>query len=142
MTMRLFSVRSAALAVAVAIAITGCDNGPETTPTTPTLPTLVTETFEGALTINGAVTHAFSTAGLGTVTTTATTLAPSDAKIGLALGTWNGVACQIIIANDNAVQGTVVTGTVAAAGSLCTRIYDAAGTLAGNVTYTLTVVHP
>ena len=111
-----------------------------TTPTTPT-PTTTTETFTGTLNTNGAVSHPFSAAAAGTVTVTATTLDPV-ATIGLALGTWNGVACQIVIANDAATMGTTVTGTVTAAGSLCARVYDAAGSVTDPVAYTLTVVHP
>ena len=139
--MRLFCVRNAWLAVLAVLALAGCDNGP-TTSRTVTLPTPeVSETFSGALTKNGALTHAFVALGAGSVTATATTLDPSDAIVGVALGTWNGVACAIVIANDAAAQGTVVTGVSAAAGHLCVRIYDAAGSLAGDTAYMLTVVH-
>ena len=119
-----------------------CGSTTTPTPTTPT-PTEVTETFNGTLTKNGAVSHSFSVATTGNVTLTATTLDPV-ATIGLALGTWNGVACQVIIANDAATMGTTVTGTATAAGTLCARIYDAGGTVDPDapVTYTLTVVHP
>ena len=44
--------------------------------------------------------------------------------VGLSLGTWTGSACQVVIANDNALQGAIVTGTVTSAASLCVRIYD------------------
>ncbi len=112
------------------------------TPTSPTVTTtIVTETFSGTLPPNGATTWPFTTASSGTVTATLTTVAPEGRALGLSLGTWNGSACQIIIANDRAVQGTVVTGSVATAGSLCARVYDATG-LAGSADYLVTVVHP
>ncbi len=121
------------------------DSTSPTTPTSPspTTPATTTETFEGTLTPNGARTFTFTAGTAGTVTATLTTLAPDPATpVGLALGTWSGTTCQIVLANDNAVQGTVVTGAVSGAGNLCVRLYDAAGTLPGSVTFTITVVHP
>lgn len=137
--MRRLCLQVLVLAALVAGAACG-SNTDSTTPTTPT-PTSTTETFEGTLNKNGAVSHSFSVTAAGTVTVTATTLDPV-ATIGLALGTWNGVACQVVIANDAATMGTTVTGTATAAGSLCARIYDAAGSVTDPVAYTLTVVHP
>ena len=61
---------------------------------------------------------------------------------GLALGTWNGQGCQIVIANDAALVNTTVTGTVSAATSLCARVYDASGTVTDPLSYTISVVHP
>jgi hypothetical protein len=128
------------LVLVVLVAGAACGSKTPTTPTTPT-PTTTTETFTGTLNKNGAVSHSFSVTVAGTVTVTATTLDPV-ATIGLALGTWNGVACQVVIANDAATMGTTVPGTATAAGSLCARIYDAAGTVTNPVAYTLTAVHP
>jgi hypothetical protein len=143
--MRRSMCRAALLVAMFALGTSACgsddDNTDTQTPTTPTTPT-TTETFEGELKINGASSYAFITATSGTVTTTLTALNPSGSPtVGLSLGTWNGSACQIIIANDAAAQGAVVTGNVSAATTLCTRIYDA-GKLTDTVTYTLTVVHP
>ena len=45
----------------------------------------------------------------------------------MALGTWNGSACQIVIAKDDAKEATVVIGAVSALGNLCVRVYDAGG---------------
>jgi hypothetical protein len=81
----------------------------------------------------------------GTVTATLTALTPDPTvPIGMALGTWTGSACQIIIANDRAVQGATITGAVGAAGSLCIRAADTASNIKpGNpVSYEITVVHP
>jgi hypothetical protein len=101
-----------------------------------------TETFTGALNTNGAASSPFTAKTGGTVTATLTTVAP-DATIvvGIFLGTWTGSACQVVVANDNAVQGAVISGTVTSAASLCVRIYDV-GKVVSPVNYTITVVRP
>lgn len=125
------------------VAAAACGDSNDTTPTSPTpTPITVTENYADTLTPNGARTYAFTTQTSGSVTATLTTLAAdSGVTVGVSLGTWNGSACQTIIANDQAAQATVVTGTVTGSGSLCARVYDAIG-LAGPVDYELTVVHP
>jgi hypothetical protein len=119
-----------------------CDDA-STTPTTPTTPTTTTETFSGRITVNGAATHNFYSTSTGTVTATLTQLVPeSTAKIGLAMGTWNGSTCAIVLANDQAVRTSIVTGTVSTVGgSLCVRIYDV-GAMSEPTDYEITVVHP
>lgn len=126
----------------LAVFAAGCGEEVQT-PTTPTTPTTVTETYAGTVTVNGAVTHPFSATSTGTVTATLTAMSPeSTTTIGLSLGTWNGVACNIIIANDQAVRTTVVTGTVTTVGGqLCVRIYDV-GQMTEATSYEVTVVHP
>lgn len=122
---------------------TACSNNVPTTPTAPA-PQTFTEVFNGTLTPNGASSHSFIAQGSGTVSVSLTTVAPdSTLPIGIALGTWTGTACQIVIANDRALQGTVLNGAVGSAGSLCVRAYDI-GTVAADapVTYEFTVVHP
>lgn len=117
------------------------DNPDPGTPTTPTTPT-VSEEFTGDLAVNGAATWVFISSTGGTITSTLTTLTPDGSPtVSLSIGTWNGTACQIVIANDNAAAGAIVTGTVSAATSLCTRITDA-GRLTAPVSYKITVVHP
>ena len=119
----------------------GCSDGSTTTTPTPTS-TIITNTFSGTLTPNGAASHPFTTTGSGAVTAALTTLgADSPAQVGLGLGTWNGGSCQIVIANDKAAVGTVVTGAASGVGQLCVRIYDV-GNLVGPLTYDLQVVHP
>src|SRR5687767_48515 len=119
---------SLVLLALVAMGAAGCDE--ETTPTTPTTPgPTVTESFTGALTRNGAVTFSFTVGATGQVTATLTELGSSAIPVGVSLGNWNGTTCQIVLANDNAVQGTFVTGTMSGTGSLCVRLYDASGNL-------------
>lgn len=127
--------------VAVTLTAAACDdNNTPPTPTTPTNPTIVTETFTGTVNPNGAVTHSFNTESSGTLSATLVSVNPAS-RIGLSLGTWNGISCKIEIANDNAQMGVTVTGTASALGSFCARIYDV-GALTGNVTYEVRVTHP
>ena len=131
-----------ALLVAATVGLAACDNTVDDRNNTPTTPTPdVTETFSGTIMQNGAATHAFNVSAGGTVTATLTTLSPDGSIAGLGLGTWNGALCQIVLANDNAVQSNVVTGTVSSIGSLCVRISDT-GKLTGATDYAITVVHP
>jgi len=129
--------------LAALLAVAGAACGNTTTPTTPTEPTLTTETFTGTVALHGAVTHNFYSLSTGTVTATLTDLAPdSTEKIGLAMGTFSGATCSIVLANDQAVKTSVITGTVTTVGgSLCIRIYDVGG-MTDPTDYTVTVIHP
>jgi len=118
----------------------GCSDTTTTAPTTPAPTT--TETFGGTLTVNGAVTHQFTATQRGTVTATLTALQPdASAVIGVALGTWNGTTCNILLANDQAVVGAGAAGTVSGVGVLCLRVYDV-GKLTAPATYSIDVTHP
>lgn len=119
----------------------GCD---DETPTAPNPnPVNVTETFTGTIGANGAQTHQFSTASSGTVTATLKALAPDNALVvGFSLGNWTGSACQIVLANDAATGGSILTGTVSAAGTLCVRVHDVGNITSTAATYTVEVVHP
>jgi hypothetical protein len=77
------------------------------------------------------------------VTATLTAVGPDNTVvIGLSLGTWNGVVCHIpTLANDQAVQGSTVTGQATSLGSLCVRVYDV-GRLTETISYEVQVSHP
>jgi hypothetical protein len=130
------------LVAVLALAGAGCDSG-ETTPTTPTTPSpTVTETFAGTVTLNGAATFTFNTNQSGLVTATLRSIGPvTTAQVGMALGTWNGVTCAVVLANDRITSGLAVTGQVNAAGALCVRVYDV-GQLTETSTFEVVVVHP
>jgi hypothetical protein len=128
--------------MATALAAAGCGNDTVTNPSQ-TPPTAVTETFEGTLTINGAITQPFVVQTAGAVTATMTVLDPSDATLGMSLGTWNGLACTVgapTLANDKATVGVTLTGSATATGNYCVRVYDA-GSLTRATAYQLTVTH-
>lgn len=126
--------------------VAGCNKNDNTittpTPTTTTATPITEPAFTGTLKMNGAATYPFTATTGGTVTATLTTLAPdASIGIGLSIGTWNGAACQIVIANDNATQTVAISGTVTAASSLCVRVYDV-GRLTAPADFTVTIVHP
>ena len=128
------------LSLAAALVLAGCgDNSTTNTPTGPT-PVAVTETFSGTLNPNGGITHPFAVQQTGNVTATLSTVSPEGTTIGLSLGTWNGQTCQIILANDNAVQGNSVVGSATSTGSFCARVYDV-GKLTGLTDYEISVTH-
>lgn len=129
------------LAVAFALGTVACGSSTTTTPT-PTTPTTVTDTFSGTLTTNGAASYAFTTAASGTVTATLASLTPNTTLVvGIALGTWNGNACQIILSKDSATQASFITGQASQANTYCVRIYDV-GNVTDPQTYDLQVNHP
>ena len=137
---RAFYGRMLLIAV-MAGAAAACGSSTPTTPTT-TTPNTLTDTFSGNLTQNGAVTNSFATKASGSVQATLSTLAPdSSVVIGMSVGTWNGSACTIVIANDAATQGTTVSGSASSAGNFCVRVYDV-GKLTQTIQYTVTVTHP
>jgi len=121
------------------LAAAGCGGAVLTPPTTPT-PSAQIEVFSGTLFRNGAATHPFTSQAGGTVTATLVTVDP-EGVIGFSLGTWNGVTCQAIIANDAAVRNQSVTGTVSGVGNLCVRVYDV-GQFTGPTSYEMSVLHP
>jgi hypothetical protein len=137
--------------VATALATAGCGNDPVTNPDTPT-PAQVTETYDGTLSINGAITQPFRVQTAGTVVATLTVIDPptyvvdgetKDTVMGLSLGTWNGLVCTIgapTLANDGAKVGVSLTGSATATGDYCVRVYDS-GSLRQATAYQLTVTH-
>jgi hypothetical protein len=135
--------RLASLAVLL-LAVGGCGNGE--TPTEPAPPETVFETFPadeaGTLTLNGAVTFPFTITVAGSMEAILTQLEPDiDSPVGLALGTWNGSICQVVLSHDTAIQGTRVVANTTAVGDFCVRIYDSTGTLARPQTFRIVVAH-
>jgi len=124
----------------VLVGAAACGDDTPTAPEQPAQRPTVTEEFTGRLTVNGAATHSFAT-GSGQISVTVTELVPdSAAVIGVSLGTWNGTACQIVLANDNATQTGSILGTATGPGNFCARVYDV-GKLTAATEYKVTVVH-
>ena len=94
------------------------------------LPATRSVTFDTCVLSGLAVTAAYASVGTD-----------NSIALGLALGTWDGVACNIQIVSDNATAGVVVTGTASAAGSLCVRVFDV-GYVVDPLSYEVRVVHP
>lgn len=125
----------------VAAATVACtDETPSPIPT-PTPPPTTTDTFTGTLNVNGAFSFPFPVVAAGSLTATLTTVSDATIAVIFAIGTWNGTSCQIVIANDKALQGAVVPATVTAVGNYCVRISDA-GFIVNPITFEISVVHP
>ena len=145
--------RALLLAPMLALVACGDDNNNRlpTGPTTP--PTVLSETFSGTLTRNAAYTHPFTVSDSGDISVfLLRSVDPARPEnnaipIGVSLGTWNGSACAIVIANDNltpvtnedATKGRLV-GRATAAGNLCLRVYDV-GFVPGSANYELLIDH-
>jgi hypothetical protein len=131
-----------ALLFGVLLATAGCGNDTAPPPTTGPTNVTVTETFAGSINRNGAATHTFLAQASGSVTVTLNTLSPDTVSaIGLSLGTWNGTACQIVIANTNAAATAAIVGVASSAGNLCVFVNDV-GKITDSASYEVTVVHP
>lgn len=119
-----------------------CDD--EATPTTPTTPTAVTDTFSGVVAQNGAETHSFAVSAAGAVTATLKAIGDDNTLVvSFSLGNWSGSACSVVLANDQATGGAVLSGTMTGAGNLCARVGDVGNIEAGKTAkYTIEVVHP
>lgn len=144
------SLLHASLVVTLAVGLAGCDNVDESI-FTPTPPTFITTTLSGALVLRGAETKTFDVSPTGqtvNITATITAITRQDEVepdvpivVGMALGTWNGAICQVVLVNDAAFAGTTIVGSVTGFGSLCVRVYDV-GRLEVPINYTIDVVHP
>ena len=92
--------------------------------------------------MRGAQTHTFTTGASDEVKATLKFLVPDNqVKMGFALGTWNGTSCQLVMAKTDAIESTVILGSVSALGSLCVYIHDV-GNLVQSTEYEIEVVHP
>lgn len=131
------------VALGLTVAVAGCDPNITTPTPTPTSNPVITESFSGTIGPGGAATFSFSTAASGFLTATLKSLTPdSTIEIGLALGTFNGVTCQLTITNDKALVGQAVSGSASGAGGICVRIYDANNKITTTNTFEIVVVHP
>ena len=98
-------------------------------------------TVTGSLGINGANTHQFTTTIPGEISVRLQALSPVEtATIGMGLGFWTGTSCNVLIADDEAIENELLIGTGTAAGVFCVRVYDV-GKLAAPTDYTLALMH-
>jgi hypothetical protein len=126
----------------VVLSAVACGDDTPISPDEPDDPVLVTETFSGTINRNGAATHTFNTTVGGEMSATLTSLSPDESiMVGFAVGLWNGSVCNVQLVRDEAVESTVIYGTVNASGELCVRIYDV-GRVANSTNYEITVTHP
>jgi hypothetical protein len=103
----------------------------------------VTQTFNGTLVSGGSILHTFHTMP-GLVKVTLDSLAPAaDAPlIGLGIGMWDGLSCQIVFETPFGAPGSELIGTSSIDSQVCVKVWDL-GTLAADAAlkYQLTAVH-
>jgi hypothetical protein len=134
-------MRLGGLLMAVCGLVAGCGSDTTTTPTAPT--TTITNTLTGTVSQASASVQTFSATAAGTVTATLTSLSPlSTITVGFAMGTYSGTTCQVVLDNPGGVQGAILTGNAATAGTFCVRVYDVGNITADSpISFTVTVVH-
>jgi hypothetical protein len=130
-------------ALPLVMTLTGCSSDSSLGVVTPPPIAGITDTFSDTLTVNAAKTYPFVVTGPGTLTAQVLTLSPDPTQIiGIALGTWNGTTCQLVLANDAAIEQSTVVGQASVLGNFCVRVYDSTGHLAQPASYVLEVTHP
>jgi len=133
------------LLLGVITATAACSTTP-TVPTAPPPPTILEEPpWTGTLTTNGFQVFPFIATASGQVSATIFSLSPNPdntVRVGLALGRWDGQACELIIANPDAFQTTIVYGTATTGGQLCAWIGDNKSRLTDPVDFDVRVTHP
>jgi hypothetical protein len=125
-----------------ALGAAGCGTDPITNDSSSTSPSnLITETYTGTVAVGGAAVFSFGVNGTGNVTGTYKSISPdSGVAMGISLGIWNGSACSVVVANDNAFVNSTVIGAATASGTLCVRAYDI-GKLTATQTVEISVTH-
>ena len=123
----------------VAASLAACNQGP----TEPTQSS-ITETFEGTLQPGESTQFRFTVGERGTVSVIMMNSFQPDTSLqvglGMAVGSWDGATCTLLVKNDNSVLGTVIAGS-ALEGEYCLSIYDSGNIGEFSVTYTVEVRH-
>ena len=132
---------SALLLVTVLAAACSKDEATTTTASTTTSPT--TSTFASRLTPTGAVSRSFTATKSGTVTVTLTAAGAPSTRVGLGIGVpTSGIArCSLSSAITTVAGPAPQIVASVDAGDYCVAVYDV-GSLAGEITFDLTIVYP
>lgn len=136
------SAAALSLVLLASLAAWGC--GDDSSPTSPTGPDPVytTDTYTGTLNAGETGTHPFTARTGGSITITLTALSPNSTMLmGIGLGTWNGMACNVTLATSAATQGSAFNASATSAGNYCVTIYDI-GNITEATNYTVTLTHP
>ena len=103
-----------------------------------------TETFESRLGIQGAATRSFTVQDAGTISVTLTSIGPpATVEVGVGVGIPNGsgAGCNMARSVVTGASGSPQLSVAADGGAYCVRIFDV-GNLTGDVSFSLTVLHP
>jgi hypothetical protein len=101
----------------------------------------LTDTFAGTLVAKASDGHLITVAKDGNLDVTLTSLIPTTTiTVGLGVGQPVAEGCSLLIYNEGAKAGTILSGSVGP-GTYCVIVYDV-GNVTGPLTYTVSVVHP
>jgi hypothetical protein len=146
MSRRAFRVLALALPFTAAL-LPACSSPVEPTDPRPPSPTdglvQVTATFDGTLAQGGSAVHPFHTMP-GPVQVTLTSLEPADGAppLGLGVGMWDGVSCQLVVVTLTAVPGVDLLATASVDSQVCVRMWDTGTMSAGAaLKYRVTATH-
>ncbi len=142
------AVRVLAFVLPLAAALaSACGSPVEPTDSTPPSPTAglvaVTETFDSTLVSTGLNLHKFHTMpGLVKVTLVSLDPAADAPLIGLGIGMWDGLSCQIVSDTRLGVPGADLLGTASMDTQVCIAVWDP-GTLSADAAlkYQVTAIH-
>ena len=110
-------------------------------PPTQLAPANVTEEFSGTVEVGLSAVHPFPVPSRSTITVTLLTVGPlTTLAVGLGVGTWDGTNCTLVAAENNAREGSVLSGTVEP-NNYCAAVFDS-GNLTQTISYTVRVQRP
>src|SRR5262245_55578950 len=124
------------------LAMTGMSCSEIAVPTGPS--TAATETFASQLGIGGTATRSFVVHETGTVSVTLTSAGPPDSVVlglGIGIPMASGSGCNLSQSVVTAAATRPQLNVTADAGNYCVRVSDA-GNLTGNVSFSVSVLHP
>ena len=131
-----------AFVLALALGAPACGGDDDDPPPAPDPIFPSTDTFDGTLTPFSARTHHFTVDNAGEVILQLSAVEPSDAVVGISLGTSNGFQCQVTVDANQAKLNNSILAVARTAGVLCARIYDPSDEgLPSTVTYQLQATH-
>ncbi len=125
----------------LALLAAGCGSSNSATTTTPTTSGHTVQTFNGTLQPSGSDTYNFTTGLSGEITVTLTNAGPpTNVTLGLGVGTPNGSACTLILAQSVTAANIAQIASPADPGSYCISVFDT-GSLTAPVNYTVVLSH-
>jgi hypothetical protein len=125
----------------VAASLPGCES-----PAAPVVTsTVITVMHQGTLDSPGETdTYRFTVGEMGVVNVIViSTFQPATSlavAVGIAVGTWDGTSCSLLVKNDNATLSTAISGQ-ALPGEYCATVYDVGNVGDNPVNYTLEIRH-
>lgn len=131
------------LAIVAALALTATSCSTDVVPTAAT-PDTTTDVFSTQLGIGGSATRSFKVRTTGTVSVTLTSVGPPNTVavgVGVGIPQATGSGCNLTRSAVTTASTDPQITLTADAGTYCVRVYDA-GSLTGDVVFSVSVLHP